>query len=62
MISIKETTNRSLTIKDAYMDNTTLCDEDGSSVDICELLQRTYGDGVQFTIKVATKADRDLNG
>ena len=61
MITIKETTNKSLTIKDAYMDGTTLLDDDGGSIDIYELLQRTYKDGTQFTIKVSTKVDRDLN-
>ena len=62
MITIKETTNKSLTIKDAYMDGNRLLDEDGSDVDICELLQKTYRDGVQFTIKVTAKAEQDLNG
>lgn len=62
MITVKETINKSLTIKDAYMDGTTLCDDDGATVDINELLHKTYNDGVQFTIKVSTKVDRDLNG
>lgn len=61
MISIKEITNKSLTIKEAYMDGTHLLDEDGTEVNLEELLQRTYGDGTQFTIKVSTKTDRDLN-
>jgi hypothetical protein len=61
MITIKETTNKSLTIKDAYMDSKTLVDDDGAEIDIYDLLQKTYGDGVQFTIKVSTKVDRDLN-
>jgi hypothetical protein len=61
MISIKETVNKSLTIKDAYMDGTTLCDDDGSSINLNELLQHTYRDGTQFTIKVSTKVDKDLN-
>ena len=62
MISVKEKTNKEITIKDAYMDGTTLVDEDASTIDIYDLLQRTYGDGVQFTIKVSVKVDRDLNG
>lgn len=62
MISIKETTNKAITIKDAYMDNTTLVDEDGTPINIYEILRGTYGDGVQFTIKVSVKVDRDLNG
>lgn len=62
MITIKETTNKSLTIKDAYMDGTTLCDDDGATVDLYTLLQKTYGDGAQFTIKVSTKVESDLNG
>lgn len=62
MISIKETVNKSLTIKDAYMDGTTFCDEDGNPIDLNKLLQNTYGDGVQFVVKVSAKADRDLNG
>ena len=62
MIQIKETTNKSITIKDAYMDNSTLLEEDGTAVDFYGLLQRTFGDGAQFTIKVSTKVDRDLNG
>ena len=61
MITAKETINKSLTIKDAYMDSTTLLDDDGSNIDIYDLLQRTYSDGVQFTIKVSTKVDRDLD-
>lgn len=61
MISIKETTNKSLTIKDAYMDGTTLLDDDGANIDLYGLLQKTYRDGTQFTIKVSTKVDRDLN-
>lgn len=61
MITIKETVNKSLTIKDAYMDSTTLVDDDGSTIDLYKLLQNTYGDGTQFTIKVSTKVDRDLN-
>lgn len=62
MITIKEIINKSLTIKDAYMDGTTLCDDDGATINIEELLQNTYGDGTQFTIKVSTKVDKDLNG
>lgn len=62
MILVKETINKSLTIKDAYMDDTTLCDDDGATINIGELLNKTYGDGVQFTIKVSTKVDKDLNG
>ena len=61
MINVKETINKSLTIKDAYMDGATLLDDDGSVIDFEELLQKTYKDGVQFTIKVSTKVDRDLN-
>lgn len=61
MIIVKETINKSLTIKDAYMDNNNLCDDDGATVDLYDLLQKTYGDGAQFTIKVSAKADRDLN-
>lgn len=61
MITIKETINKSLTIKDAYMDKLTLCDDDGATVNLEELLQKTYGDGTQFTIKVSTKVDNDLN-
>lgn len=62
MITIKEIINKSLTIKDAYMDGVTLCDDDGATINIEELLQNTYGDGTQFTIKVSTKVDKDLNG
>ncbi len=62
MITIKETTNKSLIIKDAYMDDKSLCDDDGATIDLYELLQNTYGDGVQFTIKVSTKVENDLNG
>ena len=61
MITVKETINKSLTIKDAYMDGKTLLDDDGATIDLYELLQKTYGDGAQFTIKVSTKVDRDLN-
>ena len=62
MISVKETINKSLTIKDSYMDGKTLLDEDGTEIDIYELLQNTYKDGTQFTIKVSTKVENDLNG
>ena len=61
MITVKETINKSLTVKDAYMDGTTLCDDNGDAINLYELLQRTYKDGAQFTIKVVAKADRDLN-
>lgn len=61
MITVKETINKSLTIKDAYMDGTTLLDDDGSEIKLFDLLQKTYRDGTQFTIKVSTKVDRDLN-
>lgn len=62
MITVKETLCKGLTIKDAYMDGTTLCDDDGTPIDLNTLLQKTYNDGTQFTIKVSTKVDRDLNG
>ena len=62
MITVKETVNKGITIKDAYMDGVVLCDDDGTSIDLYNLLQRTYKDGTQFTIKVSTKVDRDLNG
>lgn len=62
MINVKESTSKSITIKDAYMDGATLCDDDGTVIDLYTFLQRTYGDGAQFTIKVSTKVDRDLNG
>lgn len=61
MITVKETINKSLTIKDAYMDGTTLLDDDGAVIDIYNLLQKTYRDGTQFTIKVSAKAESDLN-
>lgn len=61
MISVKETINKAITVKDAYMDNGVLVDEDASVIDLYDLLQRTYGDGVQFTVKVSAKAGRDLN-
>ena len=61
MITVKETINKSLTIKDAYMDGTTLLDDDGAGIDIYNLLQKTYRDGTQFTIKVSAKAESDLN-
>lgn len=61
MITVKETINKSLTIKDAYMDGTTLLDDDGANIDLYELLQKTYRDGTQFTIKVFTKVENDLN-
>ena len=62
MITVKETINKSLTIKDAYMDGDKLLDDDGANINLYELLQRTYKDGVQFTIKVSTKVENDLNG
>ena len=62
MITIKETTNKSLTIKDAYMDGEVLCNDDGATINLSELLHNTYGDGTQFTIKVSTKVENDLNG
>lgn len=61
MVTVKETINKSLTIKDAYMDGVILLDDDGSEINLYELLQKTYKDGTQFTIKVSTKVDRDLN-
>lgn len=61
MVQIKEVINKSLTIKDAYMDGMVLVDEDGTPVDLYQLLQDTYKDGTQFTIKVITKANRIIN-
>jgi len=61
MITIKETINKSLNVKGAYMDGNKLVDDDGADIDIYDLLQKTYGDGIQFDIKVSTKVDRDLN-
>ncbi len=61
MIIAKETINKSLTIKDSYMDGVILCDDDGSTIDLYQLLQDTYRDGTQFTIKVSAKVDKDLN-
>lgn len=62
MITIKETINKFLTIKGAYMDGSQLVDDDGAEINLNELLQNTYGDGVQFDIKVSAKAENDLNG
>lgn len=61
MVQIKEVINKSLTIKDAYMDGMVLVDEDGTPVNLYQLLQDTYKDGTQFTIKVITKANRIIN-
>lgn len=61
MVQIKEVINKSLTIKDAYMDGMVLVDEDGTPVNLYQLLQDTYKDGTQFTIKVIAKADRIIN-
>lgn len=60
MIKAKETISKSISIKGAYMDGNHFLDEDGSEINICELLNRTYGDGVQFDVKVTTKVDNDL--
>ena len=61
MINVKETINKSVTIKDAYMDGKELLNDDGSKIDFYDLLQRTYKDGTQFTIKVSTKVENDIN-
>ena len=62
MINVKETINKSVTIKDCYMDGIDLLDDDGVKINFYDLLQRTYKDGTQFTIKVSTKVESDLNG
>lgn len=61
MINVKETINKSVTIKDAYMDGKELLNDDGAKIDFYDLLQRTYKDGTQFTIKVSTKVENDIN-
>lgn len=61
MIKIQETINKSLTVKGAYMDGNVLVDEDGGVIDLNGLLQKTYGDGVQFDIKVCTKINREVD-
>ena len=61
MISVKETINKAITIKDAYMDNGVLVDEDASVIDLYDLLQNAYGDGVQFTVRVSAKVAHNLS-
>lgn len=61
MIKANETTNRSLKIKDVYMDDNKIIDEDGNGVDIYGLLQNVFGEGAVFTITAGAKADRELD-
>lgn len=61
MIKASETTNRSLKIKDVYMDGNKIIDEDGTAVDIISTLRNVFGEGAVFTISVSAKADRELD-
>lgn len=60
MVKAIETTNRSLKIKDVYLDNNTIKDEEDNIIDVLGLLKRVFGDGATFTISVSAKADTDI--
>jgi len=60
MIKAIESVNKSLKIKDVYLDGNVIKDEDGNDIDVFTLLKRVFGDGATFTISVSAKADTDL--
>lgn len=60
MIKAIESVNKSLKIKDVYLDGNVIKDEDGNDIDVLTLLKRVFGDGATFTISVSAKADTDL--
>lgn len=60
MVKAIETTNRSLKIKDVYLDNNTIKDEEDNIIDVLGLLKRVFGGGATFTISVSAKADTDI--
>ena len=60
MIKANEVTNRSLKIKDVYLDNNTIKDEEDNIIDLFGLLKRVFGDGATFTISASAKADTDI--
>lgn len=60
MIKAIESVNKSLKIKDVYLDGNVIKDEDGNDIDVLTLLNRVFGDGATFTISVSAKADTDL--
>ena len=60
MVKANEITNRSLKIKDVYLDGATIKDEEDNIVDLYGLLKRVFGDGATFTVSVSSKLDADI--
>ena len=60
MIKIKETTTKTISVKNVYMNGENLMlDENGEVVDFYKILRDTYGDGTDFEIKVTVKVDAE---
>lgn len=60
MIKIKETTTKTISVKNVYMNGENLMlDENGEAVDFYKILRDTYGDGTDFEIKVTVKVDAE---
>lgn len=61
MIKATENKNRSLKIKDVYLQGDNLIlDEAGEKVDLYALIQKVFGVGVDLTISVTAKDDTDI--
>lgn len=61
MIKATENKNRSLKIKDVYLQGDNLIlDEAGEKVDLYALIQKVFSVGVDLTISVTAKDDTDI--
>jgi len=60
MIKIKETTTKTITVKNIYMSGeNVLLDENGNAVNIYDVFRKAYGDGVEFEVKATVKTDTE---
>ena len=61
MIKAVENKNRSLKIKDVYLQGENLIlDEAGKKVDLYSLIQKVFGMGIDLVISVTAKDDTDI--
>lgn len=61
MIKANEITNRSLKIKDVFLDGDKIMDDDQNVVDFIGLLHKVFGEGATFSVSVTAKADTDID-
>ena len=61
MVKATEVKNRSLKVKDVYLeDDNTIKNDDGNIVDIYDLIKKVFGHGSVFTVSVTSKDDTDI--